>query len=139
MYDNIKLSARYYRTLFQIIFYMAIGQRVNQFIKFKRIRQTELGEILELSRGTINQALNEDSNFTTKSLVRLAEHFPELSARWLLTGKGTMMSDGNTSEIQESSECKALRSRIEDLENTIQSMSMTIDAKDEIIGLLKKT
>lgn len=118
--------------------YNSVGQRIKEFVKLKRIKQHELGDILDLSRGSVNSALLDKSNFTVPTIVRLLEHFPELSARWLMTGKGMMMNDGTSPEIRESQESQALERRIEDLEKTIHSQSMTIEAKDEIIKLLKK-
>lgn len=111
---------------------MSINLRVREFAEYKRIKQKELGEILEVSRGSVSQALIDKSNFTQKSLSILVDRFPELNARWLLTGKGQMLVGG---EIEKGDGdcllCEEKEKRIAELERTIQ-------AKDEIIRLLKE-
>ncbi len=75
--------------------------RIKQFIEFKNITAGELSVILDVQRSNISHILNGRNKPGAAFIEKLLIKFPDLNARWLLTGVGDMTERGaqNKSEI----------------------------------------
>jgi transcriptional regulator with XRE-family HTH domain len=63
-----------------------IGHRLKEFIDRKKMQQEEIAEILNLPKQQISSWTTGTTNITTKYLPQILQAFPDLDARWLLTG-----------------------------------------------------
>lgn len=67
--------------------------RIKQYIEYKGISAGELSVMLEVQRSNISHILNGRNKPGAALIEKLLLVFPDLNARWLLTGKGTMSED----------------------------------------------
>lgn len=68
--------------------------RIKQYIEFKGITAGELAVILDVQRSNISHILNGRNKPGAALIEKLLLVFPDLNARWLLTGKGDMNDKG---------------------------------------------
>ena len=79
---------------------------------YKSITAGELADHLEVQRSNISHILNGRNKPGALFLERFLRAFPEIDARWLLTGEGTMRTEFKESETQiteESTDKKAVK------------------------------
>lgn len=73
-------------------------ERIKEFIEYKGISAGELATSLDVQRSNISHILNGRNKPGATLIEKLLMAFPDLNARWLLTGEGSMM---NTVTLQE--------------------------------------
>lgn len=83
--------------------------RIKEFIDYKGVSAGELADMLDVQRSNISHILNGRNKPGAVFLERFLLSFPEIDARWLLTGKGNMISpknnvSGNTVKTDEIAE-----------------------------------
>jgi len=66
-------------------------ERVKEFIDYKGISAGELADLLDVQRSNISHILNGRNKPGAVFLERFLLTFPEINARWLLTGEGQMI------------------------------------------------
>jgi len=69
---------------------MSLSHRIRLLIKSKKITQSEFARLMDVTRGSVNQWLSGKLVPGHKPMMRIFELYPELSADWLLLGKGEM-------------------------------------------------
>ena len=75
--------------------------RIKQFMEYKSISAGELSALLEVQRSNISHILNGRNKPGAVFIEKLLLVFPELNARWLLTGQGDMVDPGlHTTNIE---------------------------------------
>lgn len=72
-----------------------VKQRLIEFIRYKGISQRKFEEVIGASNGYIN---NISKGIGGIKLQKILSAFPELSQRWLLTGEGSMLVDGQSQQ-----------------------------------------
>jgi transcriptional regulator with XRE-family HTH domain len=74
-------------------------ERIKEFIDSKGIQPGELAVLLEVQRSNISHILNGRNKPGASLIEKMLNVFPELNARWLLTGEGDMLfsEDANDS------------------------------------------
>jgi len=77
--------------------------------------QSVFSDMIGLTKGQVSNILNKKHAPGFHTLSRIIRAFPDISARWLLTGEGSVVSN----------------------EREDQSLRELVKSKDEIIGLLK--
>lgn len=75
---------------------MATKERINQYLNLKGISPTKAEVMLNWGKG----ALTKSSSMSTDKLGELLLLFDDLSAEWLLRGKGDMLTQ-ETEDVQE--------------------------------------
>ncbi len=70
-------------------------ERIKEFIDYKGIQAGELALLLEVQRSNISHILNGRNKPGASLIEKMLLVFPELNARWLLTGEGNMLESGN--------------------------------------------
>ena len=65
--------------------------RIQKYIDYKNIAAGELATILEVQRSNISHILNGRNKPGASFIEKLLLNFPDLNARWLLTGQGEMV------------------------------------------------
>lgn len=68
-------------------------ERIQQFIDIKGIGAGEFATLLEVQRSNISHILNGRNKPGASLIEKMLIAFPELNARWLLTGEGNMLED----------------------------------------------
>ncbi|WP_303922615.1 helix-turn-helix domain-containing protein [Draconibacterium sediminis] len=72
--------------------------RIKNFIEVKGISAGELAAVLDVQRSNISHILNGRNKPGASFIEKLLLEFPDLNARWLLTGEGDMFSSQVTSD-----------------------------------------
>ena len=70
--------------------------RIRKYMDFKSISAGELSVALEVQRSNISHILNGRNKPGAAFIEKLLITYPDLNARWLLTGEGEMIEKGNT-------------------------------------------
>ncbi|MEN8116766.1 MAG: helix-turn-helix transcriptional regulator [Bacteroidota bacterium] len=65
--------------------------RIKEFIDYKGISAGDLASLLEVQRSNISHILNGRNKPGAALIEKLLNVFPDLNARWLLTGEGLML------------------------------------------------
>ena len=72
--------------------------RIQKYIDYKNISPGELAATLQVQRSNISHILNGRNKPGAALIEKLLVSFPDLNARWLMTGEGSMVSDGTVPE-----------------------------------------
>ena len=75
-------------------------ERIKEFIDSKGIQPGELAIMLEVQRSNISHILNGRNKPGASLIEKMLLVFPELNARWLLTGEGNMLISSDCVEQQ---------------------------------------
>lgn len=67
-------------------------ERIKKYIDYKSVSPGKLAEMLDVQRSSISHILNGRNKPGALFLERLLLSFPDLNARWLLTGNGNMIN-----------------------------------------------
>ncbi|TRZ42147.1 helix-turn-helix domain-containing protein [Robertkochia solimangrovi] len=67
-------------------------QRVRQLITQRNMSVSAFERETGMSSNSLQIALKRKSNLKDETLMKILQRFPEISADWLLTGRGTMIS-----------------------------------------------
>jgi len=120
-------------------------ERVYQFIEHKGISAYEFSNNCGLSRGYLVTLKKKSSSIGGDKINDILEAYPEMSALWLVTGKGSMLKDYDT--IQQINLLKEPEARygnnkecmeaLEMCKSNIEDLRYTIISQKEQITLLK--
>lgn len=67
--------------------------RIQRFIDFKGISAGELASSIDVQRSNVSHILNGRNKPGALFLEKLLLKYPEINARWLMTGEGEMISE----------------------------------------------
>jgi transcriptional regulator with XRE-family HTH domain len=81
--------------------------RIKRYMDYKNISAGELATVLEVQRSNISHVLNGRNMPGAAFIEKFLVNFPDLNARWLLTGIGEMTSNIEVSVVNESVQPKA--------------------------------
>ena len=73
---------------------LKMKDRIKKFIEAKGISAGELATVLDVQRSNISHILNGRNKPGASFIEKLLLEYPDLNARWLLTGEGSMFSEG---------------------------------------------
>ena len=71
--------------------------RIKKYMDYKNISAGELATLLEVQRSNISHILNGRNMPGAAFIEKLLVSFPDLDARWLITGDGEMLTEGEVS------------------------------------------
>jgi len=112
---------------------MSLDQRLKLLIKSKNISQSELARMLEVTRGSVNQWMAGKLVPGHKPLMKIFEHFPDISADWLLLGRGEMSVENKSS----GSDNTFLKKQLLDQSEMMGLYKKLLEEKDARIQLLE--
>ena len=72
-----------------------INQRVRSMLKQKGISITALSKVINIPQATLNRQISGESSMTANVIESILTYFEDVSAEWLLRGKGKMLLDNN--------------------------------------------
>lgn len=78
-------------------------ERIQQYIDYKGISAGDLATELDVQRSNISHILNGRNKPGATFIEKFLFAFPDLNARWLLTGVGNMLHQGNNITLSSSS------------------------------------
>ncbi len=67
--------------------------RIKQYMDYKSISAGELSSLLDVQRSNISHILNGRNKPGAAFIEKMLLSFPDLNARWLLTGNGEMLEN----------------------------------------------
>ena len=82
--------------------------RIKQYMDYKSISAGELSSRLDVQRSNISHILNGRNKPGASFIEKLLLNFPDLNARWLLTGDGEMIENIVSNEDKVVSEPKSI-------------------------------
>lgn len=99
----------------------SVCQRINVYLKHKRISIYAFCKDMGLKQTTVNKQLNGTAMLSIETILPIVNAFPDLSAEWLLRGVGTMEHPEPDAElkamyIEQGREIHRLKQRIAELE-----------------------
>lgn len=124
---------------------ISIKNRLKELLKAKKHTANSLSKALNIPQATLNLAINRDANFGIGIILLILDYFPDVSAEWLMRGKGDMFAsqdDGgiviNNSNVSQHGNGNAIGKgntigTSSDLLAIIQEKDQVIAAKDERI------
>lgn len=66
-------------------------ERIKQYMDYKSVSAGDLSSLLEVQRSNISHILNGRNKPGASFIEKLLLTFPDLNARWLMTGEGEML------------------------------------------------
>lgn len=71
---------------------MSISQRIIKYMELKNLKAVSISNKTGLSEGRISNILKGKNEPGGKALSTILNSYPEINARWLLTGEGEMLN-----------------------------------------------
>ena len=68
--------------------------RIKHLMDYKKLSAAELADLIGVQRSNVSHVLNGRNNPSSAFIEKLLLTFPDLNARWLLTGAGSMLEVG---------------------------------------------
>lgn len=69
-----------------------MNNRIEQFMDYKGLSPSELADAIGVQRSNITHVLHGRNKPSFQFITKMLETFPEINAKWLLTGKGEMLA-----------------------------------------------
>ncbi len=123
-----------------------IKQRIRMILECKNSNPTQLAKAYSLNQKTVNNQINASTQLSASIILLILEMFPDVSAEWLLRGKGDMfISQNHTYSIDsypqmasETDNFVSTQEKISLLEKKIISLEAENNVLREVVGLRKK-
>ena len=112
---------------------MSLDHRIKLLIKSKNISQSELARMLDVTRGSVNQWLSGKQVPGHKPFMKMFELFPDISADWLMLGRGEMSIENKSS----GSDNSFFKKQLLDQAEMMTLYKKLLDEKDARIKLLE--
>ncbi|MDM1378198.1 hypothetical protein [Myroides marinus] len=66
------------------------GLRFKKYLEYKGVKRSDFSESTDIPYNSLSSILNGNRNISSDVLEKMFTFFPELNARWLVTGNGPM-------------------------------------------------
>lgn len=73
-------------------------ERIKKFMDYKALNAADLADTIGVQRSNVSHVVNGRNNPSSSFIEKLLLTFPELNARWLITGEGEMVAQ-NVDEL----------------------------------------
>lgn len=90
--------------------------RIRKIIEYKKLTATKFASEIGVAQTTLSGHLNDQRKVSIDVVCRIINSFEDISAEWLLTGKGKMIKSDSGSDGLYKNEVAELRERIKYLE-----------------------
>lgn len=104
----------------------SVLQRINAALKAKKSNPTRLSTEIGMQQSTLSRQLKGVNNMTLETFSSILAFLGDVSAEWLLTGKGKMQKEDKTDQEEE---IKQLRAENLNLEKKISKL----EGKNELL------
>lgn len=97
-------------------------ERIQHFIDHKGISAGELASVLDVQRSNVSHILNGRNKPGAAFIEKFLLAYPDLNARWLLTGMGDMLNNNSDNNLSITSTKSPIK---EELKNKASSSQLT--------------
>lgn len=111
----------------------SVKQRIKEIISLKDISITALSKIIQVPQPTLNRQINTEAPMTLSNILLILNHFPDISAEWLLRGVGNMHKNVEASTDSEEEEDSEEDKFYKDIIFTYQEMTKEYRKKIEYL------
>ncbi|MDM1441884.1 helix-turn-helix transcriptional regulator [Myroides odoratimimus] len=67
-----------------------IGLRLKEYLEYKNVARKDFAHSTDIPYASLNHIINSNRNMSSDIMEKVFTYFPELNARWFITGKGPM-------------------------------------------------
>lgn len=114
-----------------------VRKRLQQVMLEYDSNPTQLAGIYKVNQKTLNNHINGNVEVSVSTILLVLDAFPDLSADWLLRGKGDMhLLPGGLDDPQDQ-EIGRLESTVETLLNRIVGYKARINELEQMVGIKK--
>jgi hypothetical protein len=102
-------------------------ERLYKYIDYKKIKPTRLEKEIGLSNGYLGTQFKRNADLGESIMNRIIDYCLDLSAEWLLTGRGSMLNPGAAAEdAMDDSNIELLLTILKEKDNEIQALNREI-------------
>lgn len=77
-----------------------MNSRIKQFMDHKGISSSELADTIGVQRSNVTHVLHGRNKPSFQFISKLLETYPEINAKWLIMGSGSMLENQNLDQAQ---------------------------------------
>jgi transcriptional regulator with XRE-family HTH domain len=111
-------------------------ERLKQFMDYKMLNAAELADQIGVQRSSVSHVINGRNNPSSSFIEKLLLNYPDLNARWLITGEGKMLqSDKDIQPVRPESPAAIQATLPLNKESTCQAMAIRTKKIDRLIIL----
>ncbi|MHA7109370.1 helix-turn-helix domain-containing protein [Sunxiuqinia elliptica] len=77
-----------------------MNSRIKNFMDHKGLSSSELADTIGVQRSNVTHVLHGRNKPSFQFISKLLETYPEINAKWLIMGNGTMLEDGSKDQVQ---------------------------------------
>ena len=114
-----------------------VRKRLQQVMLEYDSNPTQLEGIYKVNQKTLNNHINGNVEVSVSTILLVLDAFPDLSADWLLRGKGDMHLLPGSLDDPQDQEIGRLESTVETLLNRIVGYKARINELEQMVGIKK--
>lgn len=114
-----------------------VRKRLQQVMLEYDSNPTQLAGIYKVNQKTLNNHINGNVEVSVSTILLVLDAFPDLSADWLLRGKGDMRLLPGSLDDPQDQEIGRLESTVETLLNRIVGYKARINELEQMVGIKK--
>ena len=121
-----------------------ILQRVKEIIIRKNLSENQFCKAVGIGQPTLNASFNRNADLKSSTLTKILVAFPEVSAEWLMRGKGDMFGEKSDGKIVINNSNVKGTGNVAGIGNTVSSTASSaaeceflrqqVDSKDAMIA-----
>jgi len=117
----------------------SIGLRLKEYLEFKGVKRADFAESNDIPYNSLTSILNSKRNMSSEVMEKIFTFFPELNARWLITGKGPMEYTVSSYFIDQEKETPIIKEEpLYDREELLRTFIEDEDVLNAVRNLLDK-
>ncbi len=121
---------------------MGVLRQIKTIADFEGVTITALEGMIGASKGVLSRAFRDDTDIQSKWISKIVENYPHYNCRWILTGKGEMITgQTNESEVKDPGQPYKIKSDCAvclEKEKVISNMTERIQELKETISILRE-
>lgn len=115
---------------------MTVIDRVSAVIGDKKLSRTAFSKLIGMPQTTVNNYILGIRSISFEFAERILEAFPDISAEWLMRGKGNMCISGQELYPVSDFDIELIKQSLRFSQDTVEKQRMTIaELEDEILRL----
>lgn len=122
---------------------MTVSQRIKIFLESTNLTQQEVGDFVGMTKQGVSSFMRGVTSPPLDALGKILIKYPELSARWLLTGEGHMLEEQRRTKTEDEILAYLISKKDEcdlclEKDKRIRELERLVEAKEEVIAVLRK-
>ncbi len=118
---------------------MSFGERIKQFIDYKRTNVSAFEVKSKLKNGAIYRVVKNNTSLNGESIASIGREWPDLNLNWLMNGEGNMLLKKSifTEPTREYNKEVKMANEIEWYKDSLRRADEQIEIQKEVIANLK--